>query len=258
MPQASTRRRAPRGIELGLGDVVADLDLVHAGHERSPHQRRLLLERREGLLGGPAFADHARQRARDGLGVAMHEDVASHRAADRAGRHRLLHPGQELAVLQPRAAGQHDRDPVGGLDAPAERVGVARPVRLHDVGAELRAQPDVPAQVLEPVLLLELLDRRVRGGELGLGDERHARATAHSRPTAARVSIMPASVSPSSAVNRTTASAPSVSASSTSAICTICAACRRRGSALADSSMARDVVGRERPVRRSGSSPCSS
>ena len=55
-----------------------------------------------------------------------------------------------------------------------ERLPVARPVRLHDVGAELGAQADVAPEVLEPVLLLQLLDRRVRRGELGLGDERHA------------------------------------------------------------------------------------
>ena len=43
-------------------------------------------------------------------------------------------------------------------------------------------------------------------------------SVAHSVPTPARVRIMPASVSPASAVKRTTASAPSRAASSTSAI----------------------------------------
>ena len=56
----------------------------------------------------------------------------------------------------------------------ANAVLVARPVRLHDVRAELGAQAHVPAQVLEPVRLLQLLDRRVGRRELGLGDERHA------------------------------------------------------------------------------------
>ena len=53
---------------------------------------------------------------------------------------------------------------------------------------------------------------------------------------------MPASVSPPSAVNRTTASAPSTSASSTSAICTISGR-SPSGDALADSSSASEVVG---------------
>ena len=65
---------------------------------------------------------------------------------------------------------------------------------------------------------------------------------AHSRPTLARISIIDASVSPPSAVNRTTASAPRISASSTSAICTISG---RSPSGVADAerSNASDVVG---------------
>ena len=59
---------------------------------------------------------------------------------------------------------------------------------------------------------------------------------------------MPASVSPPSAVNSTTASAPSVSASSTSAICTIWGR-SPSGMALAESSIASDVVGENAVVR---------
>src|SRR5918994_1757689 len=65
---------------------------------------------------------------------------------------------------------------------------------------------------------------------------------AHSRPTLDRISIIDASVSPPSAVNRTTASAPRMSASSTSAICTISGR-SPPGLADAESSNASDVVG---------------
>jgi hypothetical protein len=67
-------------------------------------------------------------------------------------------------------------------------------------------------------------------------------SAAHSRPTDDRMSIIPDSVSPPSAVKSTTASAPSTSASSTSAICTISGR-SPPGSAEADRSSASDVVG---------------
>ena len=96
------------------------------------------------------------------------------RAADRACGDRLLHPREQLRVLQAGAAGEHHRDPVRGLDQLRERVRVAGPVRLHDVRAELGAESNVAAQVLEAVLVLQLLDARVGRRELRLGDERHA------------------------------------------------------------------------------------
>src|SRR6476659_8974354 len=74
----------------------------------------------------------------------------------------------------PRSTGEDDRNAARGLDAPRERLLIPRPVRLDDVGPQLRTQANVPTQVLEAVLLLECFDRRVRGRELGLGDERHA------------------------------------------------------------------------------------
>jgi hypothetical protein len=67
-------------------------------------------------------------------------------------------------------------------------------------------------------------------------------SASHSPPIRASVSIMPASVSPPRAVNRTTASAPSLSASSTSAICTISGR-SPSGLAEAESSSASDVAG---------------
>src|SRR4029450_8126650 len=64
----------------------------------------------------------------------------------------------------------------------------------------------------------------------------------HSRPTPARVRIIPASLSPPRAVNRTTASAPRRSASSTWATWTT-SGWGSPGLAEADSSRASEVVG---------------
>ena len=65
-------------------------------------------------------------------------------------------------------------------------------------------------------------------------------STSHSRPTDERISIILASVSPPSAVNRTTASAPRRSASSTSPIWAI-SGLVPSGDAEADINIARDV-----------------
>ena len=73
---------------------------------------------------------------------------------------------------------EDDRNTARGLNASRERLLVARPVGLHDVRTELHTEADVPAQILEAVLLLQRFDRRVGGGELGLGDERHAERSA--------------------------------------------------------------------------------
>jgi hypothetical protein len=104
----------------------------------------------------------------------VHEDVAADRAADRTHGDGLLHPREQLHVVEPRPTGQHDGDAVGRLHEAREGLLVAGPIRLDDVGAELGAQAHVAPEVLEPVLLPELLDRGVRGRELGLGDEGHA------------------------------------------------------------------------------------
>src|SRR4029453_18967679 len=173
IPQASTRRIAPRGSSLGSSvsrtstaftsvmnaALIALAPPAPARSAPRPSPSELLDERVVGLVGAPPLADHSRERAGDRLGRRVHEDVPADRAADRAGLDGHLHPPQQLLVLQPRPAGEYDGDTVRRLDQLAERIGVARPVGLHDVGAELRAQADVPPQVLEPVLLLELLDR---------------------------------------------------------------------------------------------------
>src|SRR4029453_11372175 len=168
MPQASTRRIAPRGSSLGssvsristeftsvMNAALIALALpTPARSSRCPSPSELLGERVVGLVGAPPLADHARERARDRLGRRGHEDVPPDRAPDRAGLDRHLHPPEQLLVLQPRAAREHDGDAVRGIRELGERLGIARPVGLHDVGAELGTQPHVPAQVLEPILLL--------------------------------------------------------------------------------------------------------
>ena len=104
----------------------------------------------------------------------MHEDVPPDRAPDRARLHRLFHPLEQLGIFQPGTTGEDDRHTARGLDASREGLLVARPVGLHDVRTELHTEANVPAQVLEAVLLLQRFDRRVGGWELGLRDERHA------------------------------------------------------------------------------------
>src|SRR5262245_20947075 len=189
MPQASTRRIAPRGSSLGSSvsrtstafTSVMKAALIgtsprgcmpgsgcRSGPRSGPSRPELLHQRLVRLVRAPPLADHPRERSGDRLGRLVHQAVPAHRAADRARLDGHLHPPQKLLVLEPGAAGEHDRDPVGGLDQLAERIGVARPVRLDDVGAELGAQANVPPQVLEPVLLLERLDGRVGRRELRL------------------------------------------------------------------------------------------
>src|SRR5262245_33952859 len=170
MPQASTRRTAPRGSTLGSSasrtstafTSVMNAALIGPPTRGDASSRPELLDQRlVGLVRAPPLADHPRERAGDGLRRLVHEDVPADRAADRAGLDGHLHAPQQLLVVEPGAAGQHHGDAVRRLDQLPERLRVAGPVRLHDVGAELGAQPNISPQVLEPVLLLERLDRRV-------------------------------------------------------------------------------------------------
>src|SRR5207302_3287748 len=108
------------------------------------------------LACSPPFPDHARQRARDRLWRAMHEDVAADRTADRSRRHRGFHTPKQLVIFEARSTGEDDRDTVGRFDQAPERCLIARPVGLDDVGAELAAQTHIAAQILESVALLQL------------------------------------------------------------------------------------------------------
>ena len=159
-----------------------------------------------------------------------------------------------MACLHPRAAAPRPRGatrrpaptgmPFGRLDQAGERVAVAGPVRLDDVGPQLGAQPHVAPQVLEAVLLLELLDGGVGGRELGLGDEAACPGRRTRAPTAGQdVGSSPPRCRRPGAVNSTTASAPRRTASSTWAIWTISGAGSPPGCAEAESSRASEVVG---------------
>src|SRR5262245_19711528 len=117
IPQASTRRIAPRGSSLGssvsrtstaftsvMNAALIGLATWTPGRSpgrfapRSPLQ--LLGQRVVGLVCAPPLPYHAGERARDRLGRCVHEDVPPDRAPDRAGLDGDLHPPQQLLVLQ--------------------------------------------------------------------------------------------------------------------------------------------------------------
>src|SRR5262245_40156598 len=111
MPQASTRRTAPRGSTLGSSASrisTAFTSVMNAALiGRPPHRNagrsraELLHQRLVRLVRAPSLADHARERPCDRLGRSMHEDVPADRTADRAGLDGHLHPPEQLLVLEP-------------------------------------------------------------------------------------------------------------------------------------------------------------
>src|SRR5437763_17022227 len=106
----------------------------------------IVAHRLKSLRGGPPLADDPRERPGDRLGPRMHEDVPSDRAPDRSRFHRLFHPLEQLGILQSRAPCKDDRNAARGLDAPRERLLVARPFGIHAAPTEIYTEANVPAQ----------------------------------------------------------------------------------------------------------------